>query len=73
MSAEVTKYTLEQVEALELAPGTHVDKLEGWVPELASEPEAPNVTPPCINLVLSMDPPLASVTAPVMPVIVPAL
>jgi hypothetical protein len=37
VSAEVTKYTLEQVEALELAPGTHVDKLEGWVPELASE------------------------------------
>jgi len=37
MSAEATKYTLEQVEALELAPGTAVDKLEGWVPTLASE------------------------------------
>ncbi len=37
MSAEVMKYTLEQVEALELAPGTDHENLEGWVPELASE------------------------------------
>ena len=37
MSAEVLKYTLEQVEALELAPGTEHDNLEGWIPELASE------------------------------------
>lgn len=39
MSAEVLKYTLEQVEALELAPGTEHEELEGWVPELATEDE----------------------------------
>ena len=37
MTAEVSKYTIEQVEALELAPGTEHEKLEGWVPALASE------------------------------------
>jgi hypothetical protein len=37
MTAEVAKYTIEQVESLELAPGTEHEKLEGWVPELASE------------------------------------
>lgn len=37
MTAEVAKYTIEQVEALELAPGTEHERLEGWVPELASE------------------------------------
>jgi hypothetical protein len=37
MSAEVLKYTLEQVEALEVAPGTAHEQLEGWVPELASD------------------------------------
>ncbi|HSZ16430.1 MAG TPA: hypothetical protein VK764_04980 [Terracidiphilus sp.] len=37
MTAEVAKYTIEQVEALELAPGTEHQQLEGWVPELASE------------------------------------
>ena len=36
MTAEVLKYTLEQVEALELAPGTEHEKLEGWVPTLAT-------------------------------------
>jgi hypothetical protein len=36
MSAEVLKYTREQVEALEIAPGTVHEKLEGWIPELAS-------------------------------------
>ena len=36
MTAEVAKYTLEQVEALELAPGTEHQQLEGWVPELAA-------------------------------------
>jgi hypothetical protein len=39
MTAEVLKYTREQVEALELAPGTDHEKLEGWVPELAGEEE----------------------------------
>ena len=37
MTAEVQKYTREQVEALELAPGAEHEQLEGWVPELASE------------------------------------
>ena len=37
MTAEVPKYTLEQIEALELAPGTEHEQLEGWVPELASD------------------------------------
>jgi len=37
MTTEVLKYTLEQVEALELAPGTEHDNLEGWIPELAGE------------------------------------
>jgi hypothetical protein len=37
MSAEVQKYTLEEVEALELAPGTDHENLEGWVPTLASD------------------------------------
>jgi hypothetical protein len=36
MTAEVAKYTIEQVESLELAPGTEHENLEGWVPELAS-------------------------------------
>jgi hypothetical protein len=39
MSAEVMKYTLAQVEALELAPGAEHQNLEGWVPELANEEE----------------------------------
>jgi hypothetical protein len=37
MTAEVQKYTLEQIESLELAPGTEHEKLEGWVPALANE------------------------------------
>jgi hypothetical protein len=37
MTAQVQKYTLEQVEALELAPGTEQNHLEGWVPNLASD------------------------------------
>ena len=37
MTAEVAKYTIEQVEALELAPGSEHEKLEGWVPALAGE------------------------------------
>ncbi|MGD0941570.1 MAG: hypothetical protein ABR905_17880 [Terracidiphilus sp.] len=39
MTAEVLKYTLAQVEALELAPGTDHEKLEGWIPDLAGEEE----------------------------------
>jgi hypothetical protein len=33
----VQKYTLEQVEALELAPGAEHEDLEGWVPKLATD------------------------------------
>jgi hypothetical protein len=36
MTAEVPKYTADQIEALELAPGTEHHNLEGWVPEIAS-------------------------------------
>jgi hypothetical protein len=39
MSAEVLKYTREQIENLELVPGTEHEELEGWVPELAGEDE----------------------------------
>jgi hypothetical protein len=42
MTAEVSKYTLEQIEALELAPGTEHQQLEGWVPELAGEDDLRN-------------------------------
>ena len=37
MTAEVLKYTREQVEELEIAPGAVHEKLEGWIPELASD------------------------------------
>ena len=37
MSAEVLKYTREEVEALEVAPGFVHEKLEGWIPELAND------------------------------------
>jgi hypothetical protein len=37
MTAEVAKYTIEQIESLELAPGTEHEKLEGWVPTLAGD------------------------------------
>jgi hypothetical protein len=37
MTASVQKYTLEQVEALEIAPGTEQQNLEGWVPPLAND------------------------------------
>jgi hypothetical protein len=39
MSAEVLRYTREQVEALEVAPGFEHANLEGWIPELASDEE----------------------------------
>ena len=39
MSAEVLKYTREQVEALEVAPGFAHENLEGRIPELAGEEE----------------------------------
>jgi hypothetical protein len=39
MTAEVAKYTLDQIESLELAPGTEHEKLEGWIPALAGDDE----------------------------------
>jgi hypothetical protein len=39
MTAEVQKYTRAQIEALELAPGTEHEELEGWVPALANDEE----------------------------------
>ncbi len=42
MTAEVQRYSLEQIEALELAPGARRVELEGWVPELASEEDLRN-------------------------------
>ena len=39
MTAEVQKFTREQVEALELAPGTQHEQLEGSIPEMASDEE----------------------------------
>ncbi|MGA3012203.1 MAG: hypothetical protein ABSD72_18250 [Terracidiphilus sp.] len=37
MTAEVQKYTLAEVEALELVPGAEHEDLEGWVPALATD------------------------------------
>ena len=37
MTAAATKYTLEQVEALELAPAAEQQNLEGWIPTLAGD------------------------------------
>jgi len=42
MTAEISKYTIEQIEALELVPGTEHQQLEGWVPELASDDDLRN-------------------------------
>jgi len=37
MTAEVQRYSREQIEALELAPGAKHEELEGWVPTLATD------------------------------------
>jgi tRNA splicing ligase len=39
MSAEVLKYTRQEIETLEVAPGFVHENLEGWIPELASDEE----------------------------------
>jgi hypothetical protein len=39
MTSDVQKYSREQVEALEVAPGVERSNLEGWVPSLAGEEE----------------------------------
>lgn len=42
MTGEVAKYTIEQVESLELAPGSQHEQLEGWIPELATDEDLRN-------------------------------
>ena len=42
MTAEVQKYTREQIESLELAPGFEHEALEGLVPTLASDEDLKN-------------------------------
>ncbi len=42
MTAEVQRYTREQIEALELAPGAEHEELEGSVPSLATEQDLKN-------------------------------
>ena len=42
MTAEVLKYTMEQVEALEVAPGFEHEQLEGMIPALASDDDVRN-------------------------------
>jgi hypothetical protein len=37
MSAEVLKYTRQEIEELEVAPGFEHQNLEGWIPEFAGE------------------------------------
>ena len=37
MTASVQKYSTEQVETMEVAPGTAHQNLEGWIPSLATE------------------------------------
>jgi hypothetical protein len=39
MTVETQKYSREQVDALEIAPGFTHENLEGWVPALATEGE----------------------------------
>lgn len=39
MTGEVQRYSLDQIETLELVPGSEREKLEGWVPDLANEAE----------------------------------
>jgi hypothetical protein len=42
MTAEVQRYTREQIESLELAPGAEHEGLEGSVPSLATEQDLKN-------------------------------
>jgi hypothetical protein len=37
MTAEVQRYSLDQIEALELAPAADHGALQGWIPEFASD------------------------------------
>jgi len=39
MTASVQKYSTEQVETMEVAPGTARHNLEGWIPSLATDVE----------------------------------
>ncbi len=42
MTAEVQKYTREQIESLELTPGFEHEELEGYVPTLAGDEDLKN-------------------------------
>jgi transcriptional antiterminator Rof (Rho-off) len=42
MTASASKYTLAQIESLELAPAADHRNLEGWVPEIASDADLRN-------------------------------
>jgi hypothetical protein len=37
MTAEIQRYSREQIESLELHPGVEHEELEGWIPQLATE------------------------------------
>ena len=42
MTAEVQKYTIAQIESLEIAPGSEHEQLEGSIPALASDEDIKN-------------------------------
>jgi len=42
MTVDAQKFTLEQIEALEMAPAADQSNLEGWVPEIASDSDLRN-------------------------------
>ena len=49
MTAEVQRYSRDQIEALELAPGAHHEQLEGSIPELASDEDLRNALERAFN------------------------
>lgn len=49
MTAEVQRYSLDQIEALELAPGAAHEQLEGSVPELATDEDLRNALERAFN------------------------
>lgn len=49
MTAEVQRYSLDQIEALELAPGAHHEQLEGSIPEFASDEDVRNALESAFN------------------------
>ena len=49
MTAEVQRYSLDQIEALELAPGARHEQLEGSIPEFASDEDVRNALERAFN------------------------